>query len=178
MHRHFLILLVSLLGYSGFALSPKNNPWILRSPDKNIEVTVHLKNAMLGYSVIYKKQAVVEFSQLGIIREDADFSENLVMNATSRVVAVQDEYEMVQGKKSHCVYLANEQRFQVSNGKGLLDIVFRVSNDGVAFRYFFPDKNSDAKKIQQEKTTFNFLGNTKAFLQPMSEAKTGWYENF
>lgn len=54
-----------------------------------------------------------------------------------------------------------------------MDIIFRVSNDGVAFRYSFPWINSN-ENIIKELSSFTFDGKAKAWLQPMSEAKTGW----
>jgi len=38
-----------------------------------------------------------------------------------------------------------------------MNIVFRVSNDGVAFRYEFPETSNDVKKITAEETSFHFL---------------------
>jgi hypothetical protein len=56
----------------------------------------------------------------------------------------------------------------------LMDIIFQVSNDGVAFRYYFPGKAGQLKKIDKEVTSFHFPEATKGWLQPMSKAKSGW----
>jgi alpha-glucosidase len=55
-----------------------------------------------------------------------------------------------------------------------IDVIFQVSNDGVAFRYYFPGKSQDIRKIKEETTSFNFLPSTKAWIQPAAEAKSGW----
>jgi hypothetical protein len=55
-----------------------------------------------------------------------------------------------------------------------IDIIFQVSNDGVAFRYFFPGKPEGLKKIIDETTYFNFDDSTRTWIQPIAEAKSGW----
>lgn len=57
-----------------------------------------------------------------------------------------------------------------------MDIIFNLSDDGFAFRYYFPETSTDLKRITEEKTTYKFAENAKAWLQPMSKAKTGWKE--
>jgi hypothetical protein len=49
-----------------------------------------------------------------------------------------------------------------------------VSDDGVAFRYAFPEKSTDVKKITAEATSFHFNEGTRAWLQPKTEAQTGF----
>ena len=72
-------------------------------------------------------------------------------------------------------YEANELVAHLKNKNGKkLDIIFQVSNDGVAFRYFFPGKQKDAITITEELTSFHFDTSTRAFLQPMQVSKTGW----
>ncbi|MBC7588232.1 MAG: glycoside hydrolase family 97 N-terminal domain-containing protein [Chitinophagaceae bacterium] len=41
-------------------------------------------------------------------------------------------------------------------------MVFQVSNDGVAFKYQFPEQDNILKKITAEATSFHFLNGTKA----------------
>ena len=55
-----------------------------------------------------------------------------------------------------------------------MDIVFNVSDDGFAFRYQFPETSTDVKYITEEMSSYNFKTSAKAWLQPMSKAKTGW----
>src|SRR5678816_1636935 len=72
-------------------------------------------------------------------------------------------------------YSANKQVIHLLNAAGKkLDIVFQVSNDGVAFRYYFPETTTDIKTIKEELTSFHFDTSARAFLQPMQIAKTGF----
>ena len=51
---------------------------------------------------------------------------------------------------------------------------FSVSNDGVAFRYTFPESSATLHKIQSEASSFSFPAETKAWLQPVAVARSGW----
>jgi hypothetical protein len=55
-----------------------------------------------------------------------------------------------------------------------MNIIFQVSNDGIAFRYEFSEKSTEIKKINSEETSFHFYDGTRAWLQPKAEAQSGW----
>jgi alpha-glucosidase len=159
-----------------FPCSAKDNEYLLSSPDKKISVYFRVSdNKNASYRIEFAGKAVLDASRLGIIREDGDFSNGLTIESVSDVKAVKADYEMLQGKRSHCSYTANKRVFHLRNSSGeKIDIIFQVSNDGAAFRYYFPEKTQDIKKIKEETTSFNFFTGTKAWIQPMAEAKTGW----
>jgi alpha-glucosidase len=145
------------------------------SPDKKIAVQFGVEGGKAFYTVAFIGRTVLEKSGMGLIRDDEDFSTALALkNATITKVA-SDKYNMNNAKKSSIIYTANSRTFSLLNkNKQPLDITFNVTNDGVAFRYYFPNKSNDVKSVTEEITTFNFHDSAKAFLQPMSEAKSGW----
>ncbi len=149
---------------------------VINSPAGRIAVYFHVgydKNAY--YRVEFSGTAVLGESKLGIIREDGDFSKNLSLESVSNLETVKVSYEMLHGKKRNCSYVAHKRTFHLKNADGKkIDIVFQVSNDGVAFRYHFPEKSDDIKKIIKETTSFNFIPGTKTWIQPIAEAKSGW----
>src|SRR4029079_2589065 len=72
-------------------------------------------------------------------------------------------------------YTATELIIKTESESGKkMNIIFRVSNDGVALRYEFPETSGDLKKITSEETTFHFQEGTRAWLQPKAEAQSGW----
>ena len=148
----------------------------LQSPDKNISVQFSVDNKGRAiYSVLSQKATVLENSSLGLIREDESFSTALSLISASPVYTISDKYELLTSKKRINNYKANKQVFRVKSRNGkLMDVIFQVSNDGVAFRYYFPEYSADTKKLTEEITSFNFPESAKAWLQPMSVAKTGW----
>jgi hypothetical protein len=154
----------------------KGNEYTINSPDGKI--TAHFCVCGEGnacYRVEFRSAAVIGESKLGIIREDEDFSKGLSLESVSNVEVAKADYEMLQGKKRRCSYIANKRTFHLRNADGeKMDIIFQVSNDGVAFRYYFPGKSLNTKKIKEEITSFHFPAGTKAWIQPIAEAKSGW----
>ncbi len=163
-----LLALTSLIIYKGMAQE-------LYSPDRNILVLINEEEGKVNYTVGYQHNTILEKSRLGLVREDADFSVGLSLTGIEKAKLIKDKYWLKTGKKSRVKYQANRYVTHWKNAAGeKLDIIFQVSNDGVAFRYHFPGKSTDRKKITEEKTTFNFQQHAVAWLQPMSHAQTGW----
>lgn len=148
----------------------------LESPDNNLTVNFGVnKSQQAWYLVKRNNQVVIDTSSLGLVRKDADFSKNLTVADISGVEKVEDNYTMLTGKKKDITYTANQKTLHLQNKDGkALDVIFNVSNDGVAFKYKFPETSNDIKYITDEKTAYNFKPAAKAWLQPMSKAKTGW----
>jgi len=146
---------------------------ILYSPNGNIAVTLEPDGAK--YSVSRNGETVLKPSQLGVVLDGSDLSQGLALEAAEEPVQVRGDYSMVQGKRRAISYSANEQLFHFRNGDGeRLDIAFRVSDDGVAFQYRFPGQSDTVKVVEEEHTSFAFAEDTRAWLQPVAEAQTGW----
>ncbi|PUA26745.1 MAG: alpha-glucosidase [Cellvibrio sp. 79] len=165
-----LMLIAGLIGCS------KKTPEVLTSPDKQISVNVFVtEQNTLAYSIDRAGKPVILESALGLQLAGADFTQGIKIDAQSPIAQVTDSYQMQVGKKSHITYKANEQTFSITNAQQQkLTLIFRVSDDGVAFRYSITDSTISEKQFSKEITAFNFAASTKAWLQPMSVAQTGW----
>ncbi|MNK42520.1 Retaining alpha-galactosidase precursor [compost metagenome] len=147
----------------------------VNSPDKSLSVSVFIKNKALFYSISKNSEKVLDQSALGLVRADEDFSKNLSLFSVSKNEQVKDSYILQNSKRLNHQYLAQKRVFHLQNAASKkIDVIFQVSNDGVAFRYYFPDRDTQTKQITEEKTSFHFFGSSKAWMQPMSVAKTGW----
>ena len=171
---NFLLTLICSVSMFNSSIAQKNT--IIKSPDNKIAVEVLLnKDQQLVYNVKYLNEAVLQNSALGIVREDADFSTGMKWITVSDQLLIKDNYRILTAKKSSISYTANRKVVAVKNKEGgKMNLVFQVSNDGVAFRYEFPETSTDIKKIKQEATSFHFYEGTKAWLQPKTEAQSGW----
>jgi hypothetical protein len=151
-------------------------PVVLNSPDRHIAVTLQPTAAgTLTYAVSRDGKPVLLASDLGLQLQGADLANGLTVVGATRVRAVSDHYEMAVGKRRDITYRANEQTFSVRNAQQQkMDIVFRVSNDGVAFRYVVAEPSLPHKKLIQERTTFALPPQAKAWMQPIAVAQTGW----
>jgi hypothetical protein len=179
------VLLASCVTMSSLWTEPNT----LTSPDGRIVVDFRLDDAGApGYAVLLSTTPatpVLRDSRLGLIRDDADFSTALRLVSRSRVERVDDRYEILTAKRRVNRYVANRRVFHLETTDGKrMEIVFQVSDDGVAFRYEFPDRNSETRRIHEEATSFKVTPGARAWLQPMQVAKTGWertnpaYEEF
>ncbi len=160
------------------ALSPTSDTklTVLASPDRHITVSVIARTGKpLMYTVARDGKPVLLPSALGLQLQGADLSGALTITNASQDKAITDDYRMAVGKKRDISYRATEKTWTVQNAQNQkMDIVFRVSNDGVAFRYVVAEPSLPRKTLVQERTTFAFPGGAKAWLQPMSVAQTGW----
>ena len=172
------IILVSLLALLLTSFVDDKKDYSFVNTDKTIKIAFELnQNKTPVYKVFFKDKLVINTSELGIIREDANFYTDLKIIKISEAKSIQSNYSMLQGKRKNISYTANQYVVQLQNKEGKsIEIIFQLSNDGIALRYHFPETSKDIKKIIEEKTTYNFDTTTKAWLQPMSKAKTGWSE--
>ena len=160
--------------------------YTIKSPDTRISVAVWLTpHGEPSYSIVHSSSTVLRQSKLGIIRSDGDFSSNLLLDSVSDVQSVTDKYSVLHGKRLVCSYSGNKRVFFFRNAASQkMEIIFQVSNDGAAFRYFFPGRPDTTLSIFKEETSFHLDLSTKAFLQPCDDARIGWcyaspsYENY
>lgn len=146
----------------------------LSSPDGQLQVDVSVNDQQqLVYTVQRAGQPVLLASRLGLVLEQGDYANGLKLAATSPVKRHHEHYTLAAGKRSQIDYVANEQSFAVANAAGQRMVVtMRASNDGLALRYAVP--GAGRKTFKNELTSFAFAPEARAWLQPMSVAKTGW----
>lgn len=177
MTKTYFYLILSLFILSCSTSETKKND-TLESPDKSLTVEFGTNKAYQAYYLVKKeKQVVIDTSLLGIIRKDENFFQNLTINSISDTKKIEDSYSLLHGKQKDIQYEAHQKTLHLQNKNGKkMDVVFNVSDDGLAFKYVFPESTSDIKYITEEKTCYNFKASAKAWLQPMSKAKTGWQQ--
>ncbi len=149
------------------------------SPNKKIKVEVS-ENAsgQVLLSIMYnnglKYVEVLPDSPLGITRKDQQFVDNLSIVKESEPKQIHDKYQMITGKRKNCENFGTEKKLSYKNSNNQpLDIVFRAYNDGVAFRYDFPNQG-DTVNITSEATAYILPDSTCRWMQPYSIA----YEDF
>jgi hypothetical protein len=156
------------------------------SPSKNIKVELTNKKSSddnnysrICFRILYKGDSeyveVLPNSPLGIIRNDQRFVDDLSLLEESDAIVIHDQYEMIRGKRKMCEDFGTEKVFSYKNSNNQpLDIVFRVYNDGVAFRYIFPNHSDSLVNITDEATTYILPENTCRWMQPFNDV----YEDF
>lgn len=149
---------------------------LIASPDGKLVVQFQLgAGDAMTYEVRKNGAIVLQESKLGLVRDDADFSKELRLLGESDAESVTDTYELLTGKRRLNTYRAIRKVFHLAASKSQkLDVIFQVSNDGVGFRYSFPDTVPAGSLIRSEASSFHMPAGTLAWLQPMSVAKSGW----
>ena len=147
----------------------------VNSPDGKTVVTISDNGGQPTYHVMRNGTMVINSSALGLKTNLDDLTQGLTMNKCD-VRTVKDEYELKTIKQSHVSYEANEAVCQFEkNGRHALDIVFRISNRDVAFRYkVYPKKDLLAAVIEGEASSFVLPDGTTTFLCPQSKPMGGF----
>ena len=178
--KNTILLVWLLIGMNGWGIGLMNplkaqQLTQLQSPDKSIVLKVSLSaSGEIQYAVRRSGVDIIHPSALGLMMKGHDFTQGMKLVTASKPARITDSYRTKNAKKSSILYQANQMIISFANDeKEKMDIIFRLSNDGVAFRYRFPwIKNKET--IMEEHSSFAFDKGTRAWLQPMSEAKTGF----
>jgi alpha-glucosidase len=163
------------------------NDWTLTSPSGklSIKVSLHNKSGALLYQVDSKfgdsSSTVILPSPLGIIREDQVFDSLLSYLGSDSIVKINSTYELKTGKRLKNVNKANHLTLHFKNrGGALIDLDLRAYDDGVAYRYRFPEESKEEKTITKELSGFKIPLGGKAWIQPY-DTVTMWtpaYERY
>ena len=168
----FFIVMAMLLGSSIVSAEDKQ----IASPDGKLVVTVADMDGRPSYSVSYDNVLFLKPSPLGIIANIGDFSSGMSLEKNVSTNKIDETYELASIKKSKVHYVANEAVFSFTQqGKTIYDVIFRISNNDVAFKYkMYPQGETLSCVVKQEVTGFVFPDGTTTFLCPQSKPMGGF----
>ncbi|MBA9074993.1 hypothetical protein GGR22_003170 [Flavobacterium gossypii] len=143
----------------------------LASPDQNLELKFGLSpKGEPTYELSYKKKAVIKTSKLGLeVKGAPSFLDGFQIDKSEKS-SFDETWSPVLGEQKNIRNHYNELLVTLSqkavNGR-YIRIRFRLFNDGLGFRYEFPEqKNLNHFVIKEEKTQFALAGDHKAFWLP------------
>lgn len=142
----------------------------ITSPDGNIVLNFSLnENGVPTYKIDYKKKAVVRPSTLGIeLNEENSLMDSFRINNTS-TSSFDETWQPVWGETRNIRNHYNELLVELekpSNGR-FMNLRFRVYDDGVGFRYEFPQqKYLPYFVVRAEHTQFAMSGDNTAWWIP------------
>ena len=168
----FFIVMAMLLGSSVASAENKQ----ITSPDGKLVVTVADMDGRPSYSVSYDNVLFLKPSPLGMIANIGDFSSGMSLEKNVSTNKIDETYELAFIKKSKVHYVANEAVFSFTQqGKTIYDVIFRISNNDVAFKYkMYPQGETLSCVVKQEVTGFVFPDGTTTFLCPQSKPMGGF----
>lgn len=162
--KKFYILCAALFCF--MAVSAQQNISV-SSPDGKLKFLLKITPETVSYEVNYKKQLLVENSLLGFSFDNGEFGSNLKTGKVRRK-SIDETYELVVGKvssaRNHCNEMIVPLQEKEAPGR-LINLVVWAFNDGVAFRYEFPEQEGwNSYVMYDEKTQFRLNGNPMALL--------------
>lgn len=167
------VLLLSWLTYSGVAHAAD----VLTSPDGRLRVTVGVKGGKPFYAVCRDGKPVVNTSYLGFTLDDGDFCNDFKVMGRTRN-SKDETWTQPWGEDRVVRNHYNELKVKLQQGgkkKRLLNIIFRAFDDGIGFRYEFPQQqNLIDFRIMEEKTQIAMPTDAEAWTEPTNG--TVYYE--
>lgn len=178
-YRYCIIALASILIYACSAGTKKT--YNISSPGKNVELVFELTaSGQPQYSFTSNGKSVIEPSLMGF-----EFQGIQKMTEGFEVVSTEEKsadetWEQPWGEFKKVRDHHNELIVHLKESKGeerLVDIIFRVFDDGVGFRYEFPKQPNLGKvKISNEITQFTFKSNNDVWWIPVHR-ENSYYES-
>lgn len=192
MKKTFLFLTIALFSISAMAVDNANKPLNLNSPDGRFKLEFNVnQQGRPYYNLQFNGKTVVNDSFLGfelkkevegkqetfdntkhLTLEPIDNKPNLFLGfeiGVSHISSFDETWQPVWGEEKEIRNHYNElsvELYQKMNDRTVW-IVFRLFNDGLAFRYVFPDqKNLTYFIIKEEKTEFAMTGDHTAWWVP------------
>ncbi len=164
--RNYILLFLLLSAFTAQAQQFKIN-----SPDNDIQLAVNLSaSGEVSYTVNYKNKAAILPSSLSMkLKEpDANLKRFTLVKIDSSLY--DQTWQTIWGEYSSIRDNHKELRLhlqQKDSPKILLNIVFRVFNKGVGFRYEFPQQQNFTHFIvDEENSQFHLTGDHKVFWIP------------
>lgn len=140
------------------------------SPDRNQKVTIRRNTSgEITYQLSYKGQPVIQTSKLGFQLAKPSIQLEKFKWETAEQTTVLEEWEPVWGeqRKIQNHYTQAIIQLETEQSAVKVQLIFRVFNDGVGFRYAFPtQKNLKHFIVKEENTEFNQVANHTAFWIP------------
>tara|TARA_R110000868_G_scaffold720_5_gene5284 strand:- start:27188 stop:29248 length:2061 start_codon:yes stop_codon:yes gene_type:complete len=171
MKKHMLKIVVAfsmiiLMGCN----KASQNELSLVSPDKNIKVEFNLSGeGEPFYQVWFNNKTVIDTSFLGFNLENAKSLKDNFKILNSSLNPFNETWQMPWGEQVNVVNNYNALKVELQEKMEpfrKLNIVFKVYNDGIGFRYEFPKQDNFSEAlITEENTQFKLTEDYKTFWQ-------------
>lgn len=148
----------------------------ITGPDGKLSVTVSDAGGIPTYSIHYNEILFLESSPLGLVTNIGDFSREMSLDEDIRIKEIDERYELSNIKQKNVHFVATEAVVPfMQEGKKVYEIIFRISNRDVAFKYRMLQHGANlCCVVQKEATGFVFPEGTTTFLCPQSKPMEGF----
>ena len=162
--KKLLVLCVALFCFIAVSAQQRMS---VSSPDGKLRFSLKVTSESVSYDIDYRKQPLITNSLLGFSFDSGEFGRNLKAGKVQRK-KIDETYKLIVGKTSSVRSRCNEMTVPMqerSDSGRLINLVVRAFDDGIAFRYEFPEQKAwDSYVMYDERTQFNLQGNPMALL--------------
>lgn len=141
----------------------------IKSPNGNLILNFEVKDGVPVYELDYKNKPVIKESRLGLqLKDQPDLMDGFVESGV-KTSTFDETWKPVWGevKEIRNHYNEMEVTLKQPNTDREMILRFRLFNDGLGFRYEFPEQpNLNYFVIKEEKTQFAMPGDMNAFWIP------------
>jgi len=155
-----LLLALTMLSLLGACTTPTPqlpaDALVLRSPDTQLELRFAVVDSVPQYTLSRAGEAIILPSRLGYMLTGKDNLEDGFSLAGSAFDTFDETWEPVWGEEAHIRNHYNELLVNLRRPDGVaMDVRFRLYDDGLGFRYEFPQANKLVYfKVAEELTEF------------------------
>jgi len=175
LHQKMKKIIVCFFIVVCFLVIAKYLPFLSRevnvySPDNQIHIKLYESKKSMWYSVTYQGTPVVLESMLGI-NENINWKTNLYLGK-HETTTEKNEWNPIYGERNIISDNFNQSEIEIiQKGKAnkKLILTVRAYNEGIAFRYFFPD--NETLNIYEEHTQYSMPAGTMGYFTPAAQAK-------
>ena len=161
----FAVAVLSLSGACSKTPVLPADALVLRSPDTQLELKFAVVDGVPQYALSRAGEAVILPSRLGytLIGRD-DLTDGFILTG-SAFDSLDETWEPVWGEESQIQNHYNELLVSLRQESGaIMDVRFRLYDDGLGFRYEFPMENALTYfKVAEEQTEFSLAGDHTAW---------------
>ena len=167
MKNKLIGLIVFFLMSSTILIAQKNKNFEIKSPGGNLILNIEA-GAKLQWSVQSDGQQIVSPSSISLQLEGGEVLGENVKILSSKTEKIDNVITAVNYKKSSIQDQCNQL---IINFKGDYGIIFRVYNDGLAYRFF--TKKKGELLVKNEEANFNFTADHRVFVPYMWDYRDG-----
>ena len=172
-------LLAGVAAIAQDARTPPLGPITITSPDRTLVATVAGNGQLGGGDVAVSagagdRQPEGRDPRMVAARADSQrraVFDTLRLKSVSPARTITERYTLPHGKQRDVSNESSQRtiHFESPGGKPL-DLVVRVADDGLAFRYAFPDRSTASHRITEELSGFTVANGSRGWLLPHQQA--------
>jgi alpha-glucosidase len=153
--KAILLCCLLFISFASFSQPVKVN--VVKSSDKTTACEIGIdKDGRLIYRILYESKPVINWSPLGLVVNNVALGEKTVLNKTLKR-SYNEKFAWRLGEDDVITNQCNEVTLSFHSASNPFDVIARVFDGSVAFRYVIPAKASSFDySISKENTALNF----------------------